>query len=242
MQPGIRLLTYTLFSLALTGCAANDLMVKRQSESDAKIEYLLQTGRKIEQRLNELAAEQQSQAEQSKVVVQQLKQYQETMRELRASLDDHKSRLTQLAQQAATPRIELVNPDTATKSPRDTGPPAEYVKAFGLYSANNFAAAIDAFESFLKLNPQSDYAGNALYWIGECHYNLSDLSKARDAFSKAAGSYPNSPKAPDSLLKLGYTLTEMKEKEKAFAVYESLIKAYPSSPAAAKARERMGAN
>jgi len=242
MQPGVRLIIYTLFSLALTGCAANDLMVKRQSESDAKIEYLLQTGKKTEQRLNELAGELQSQADQAKSVSQQLKQYQESFRELRASLDDHKGRLTQLTQQAATPRIELVNPVTAAKGSRDAGPPADYVKAFGHYSANNFAAAIEAFESFLKLNPQSDYAANALYWIGECHYTLSDLSKARDAFSRVAGSYPNSPKAPDSLLKLGYTLTEMKEKEKALAVFDGLIKAYPSSPAAAKARERMGAN
>lgn len=239
MQPGIRLITYSVFSILLTGCAANDLMVKRQSESEAKIEYLLQTARKTEQRLNEISSQQQSQEGLAKGLSQQLKQYQETNRELRASMDELKNRLTQ---QSATPRIELVNPDTATRSTRDTGPPSDYVKAFGLYSANNFTAAIDAFESFLKLHPQSDYAANALYWIGECHYSLSDLSKARDAFSKAAKSYPGSLKAPDSLLKLGYTLTEMKEKEKAFAVYENLIKTYPSSPAAAKARERMGAN
>lgn len=238
----VRLLTCALFSLALTGCAANDLMVKRQSESEAKVEYLLQTGKKTEQRLNELSGEQQSLTEQTKILAQQLKQHQETIKELRTALEDNKSRLTHLAQQAVTPRIELVNPETATKSIRDAGPPADYVRAFGLYSANNFAAAIESFESFLKVNPHSDYAANALYWIGECHYSLSDLPKARDAFARAVQSHPNSPKAPDSLLKQGSILTEMKEKEKALAVYESLIKAYPSSPAAAKARERMGAH
>lgn len=242
MPLSVRLITYSLFSLVLTGCAANDLMVKRQSESEAKIEYLLQTGKKTEQRLNELSGEQQSQADQAKLLTQQLKQYQASIMELRAALEDSKSRLTQLAQHAATPRVELVNPDTAPKSSKDSGPPAEYVKAFGLYSANNFATAIESFESFLKGNPQNDYAANALYWIGECHYSLFDLSRARDAFAKAAANYPNSPKAPDSLLKQGNILTEMKEKEKAFAVYESLIKAYPSSPAAVKAREQMGAH
>ncbi len=242
MPFGIRLIVYLLFCLTLAGCAANDLMVKRQTESEAKIEYLIQSGKKSEQRLNELAGQQQIQDEQAKGLAQQLKQHQETIRELRAAQDELKARVTLLAQQAATPRIEVVNPESAPKTGKDAGPPADYVKAFGLYSANNFAAAIDSFESFLKQNPQSDYVANALYWIGECHYSLSDLPKAKDAFFKVAGNYPNSPKAPDSLLKLGFTLTAMKEKEKALAIYDSLIKSYPSSPAAAKARERLSAN
>lgn len=242
MPFGIRLILCLLFSFALYGCAANDLMLKRQSESEAKIEHLIQSGKKTEQRMNELAGQQQSQDEYAKGVAKQLKQSQETIRELRGAQEELKARLTLLAQHAATPRVEVVNSEPSQKSARDTGPPAAYVKAFGLYSANNFGAAIDSFESFLKLNPESDYAANALYWIGECHYTLSDLPKARDAFSKVAEKYPNSPKAPDSLLKLGYTMTAMKEKEKSLAIYERLIKSYPGSPAAAKARERMGAN
>jgi tol-pal system protein YbgF len=242
MPFGIRLVLSFLFCLVLTGCAANDLVVKRQSESEAKIEYLIQSAKKSEQRLIELAGQQQSQDEQAKGLAQQLKQHQETIRELRTSQDELKARLTLLAQQSATPRIEVVNPEPTSNTARDAGPPADYVKAFGLYSANNFAAAVVSFESFLKLNPQSDYAANALFWIGDCHYSLSDLPKARDAFSKVAVNYPNSPKAADSLLKLGYTLTAMKEKDKALAAYERLIISYPSSPAAAKARERMGAN
>ena len=242
MPSGIRLTTYIIFCFALTGCAANDLVIKRQSESEAKIEHLIQSGKKTEQRLNELAGQQQTQDEQSRELARQLKQYQDTIRELRTAQDELKARLMLLAQQVATPRVEIVNPESAQKAAKDSGPPADYVKAFGLYSANNFAAAIDSFESFLKLNPQSDYAANALYWIGECYYTLSDLPKAKEAFFKVAGNYPNSPKAPDSLLKLAYTLTAMKEKEKALAIYDSLIISYPSSPAAAKARERLGAN
>ena len=239
MPFGILLVTCFLFCIALTGCVANDMIVKRQSESEAKVEYLLQSSKKTEQRLNEIDGQQQSRDEQLKGLVQQLKQYQDFMMEFRTLQNELKARMVQ----AATPRIEVVNPDSVSKTTaRDTGPPADYVKAFGLYSANNFTAAIDAFESFLGLHPRSDYAANALYWIGECYYTLSDLHKARDAFSRVAGSYPSSSKAPDALLKLGYTLGAMKEKEKALSAYETLIKSYPSSPAAVKARERMGAN
>jgi len=241
MVSGCRWITCVVFCFALTGCAANDLMLKRQSESEAKVEHLIQSDKKAEARMNELSGQLQARDDQAKATASQIAQLQETIRGLRSAQDELKARLAILAQQTATPKIEVINQETTPKS-KDTGPPAEYVKAFGLYSANNFAGAITAFETFLKNNPQSDYAANALYWIGECHYSLSDLPKSKEIFFKVAGTYPNSSKAPDALLKLGYTLAAMKEKDKAHAIFESLIKSYPSSPAAVKARERLTAN
>lgn len=241
MLTGSKWVTCVIFCCALTGCATNDLMLKRQSESEAKVEHLIQSGKKSETRINELSNQILTRDEQAKGTASQISQLQETIRELRRGQDELKARLLLLAQQTATPKIEVVNQDVTPKG-KETGPPAEYVKAFGLYSSNNFANAITAFEAFFKNNPQSDYAPNALYWIGECHYSLSDLPKAKETFFKVAGNYPNSSKAPDALLKLGYTLAAMKEKEKAHAIFESLIKSYPSSPAATKARERLTAN
>ena len=241
MVTGCRWITGVVFCFALTGCAANDLMLKRQSESEAKVEHLIQSGKKSEMRLNELSGQIQARDEQVKATNSQITQLQETIRELRSTQDELKARFLLLAQQTRAPKIEVVNQDSASKA-KDTGPPAEYVKAFGLYSVNNFAAAITAFEAFMTNNPQSEYAANALYWIGECHYSLSDLPKAKEIFFKVAGNYPNSSKAPDALLKLGYTLSAMKEKDKAQAIFESLIKSYPSSLAATKARERLTAN
>jgi tol-pal system protein YbgF len=241
MVSGSRCIACVVLCFALTGCAANDLMLKRQSESEAKIEHLIQSVKKYEARINELTSQIQTRDEQSKTTISQISQLQETVKELRTAQDELKTRLVLLVQKSATPKIEVVNQESTPKG-KETGPPAEYVKAFGLYSANNFAGAIAAFETFLTNNPQSDYAANALYWIGECHYSLSDLPKAKELFFKVAGSYPNSSKAPDALLKLGYTLTAMKEKDKAHAIFESLINSYPSSPAAVKARERLTAN
>ena len=241
MLTGSRWIAFLVLSLSLAGCAANDLVLKRQSETEAKVEHLIQATRKGDQRANELAGQLQSQDEQTKVVATQVKRLEDTIRELRKSQDELKARFILLSQQTPPPKIEVVNQEAPPKG-RDAGPPADYMKAFGLYSANNFPEAIIAFETFMKNNPQSDYAANALYWVGECHYSLSDLPRAKDIFFKVAGTYPNSPKAPDALLKLGYSLAAMKEKDKAHAIYESLIKSYPSSPAAAKARERLTAN
>jgi tol-pal system protein YbgF len=237
MPSGIRWAVCVAASLVLAGCASGDLMVKRQTETEAKVEHLIQSGKKLDQRMNELSGQVQSQEDQTKAVSAQLNQLQDTIRELRTAQDELKARISL----QAAPKIEVINQDSVLKG-KDYGPPSDYVKAFGLYSANSFPAAIEAFAAFLRNNPKSSYAANAVYWIGECHYSLSELAKARDAFQKVVDDYAKSAKAPDALLKLGYTLAAMNEKDKAAAAYERLIKAYPGSPAAAKARERLTAN
>lgn len=233
---------FLCLSLFLSGCAANDLMIKRQAESEAKIELLIQSSKKAEQRHNELAGLLQVQDERLQSVTGEVKQLRDENRDMRASGDELRARVLILVQQSQTPKVEIVNQPSPAKATRESGPPAEYLKAFGLYSANNFPAAIEAFESFLKNNPQSDYAANAVYWIGECHYTLADLPKAKEAFLKVSESYPKSSKTPDALLKLGYTLSAMKEKEKATSIFERIITSFPSSPAAIKARERLNAH
>ena len=239
MPSGCRFVLYLLLSLSLSGCAANDLMVKRQAESEAKIEFLIQSSKKVEQRHNELAGLLQAQDERLQSTAGEIKLLKDQNRDFRVSESELNARVANLAKQFQTPKVEIVNQPSPAKVTRESGPPAEYLKSFGLYSANNFLAAIDSFESFIKNNPQSDYAANAEYWIGECHYTLSDLPKAKDAFLKVVDNYPKSPKHPDALLKLGYTLSALKEKEQATGIFERIITAYPSSPAATKARERL---
>jgi tol-pal system protein YbgF len=229
-------------SAFLFGCAANDLMVKRQTEAEAKIEFLIQSSKKAEQRHNELAALLQAQDDRLQSVSGEIKQLKDEYSDLGASRNELKARVMSLAQQSQTPKVAIVNQPSPTKATRESGPPAEYLKAFGLYSANNFVDAIKSFDSFLKNNPQSDFAANAAYWIGECHYSLSDLPKAKEFFSKVIENYPKSSKIPDALLKLGYTLSAMKEKEQATALFEKIVTTYPSSSAATKARERLNAH
>jgi len=167
MPSGSRLVPFLFLPLFLSGCAANDLMVKRQAESEAKIEFLIQSSKKAEQRHNDLDGALQVQDERLQAMTGEIKQLRDENRDLRASSDELKVRIAKLVQQSQTPIVEIVNPSSPAKATRESAPPAEYIKAFGLYSANNFPSAIEAFESFLRNNPQSDYAANAVYWIGE---------------------------------------------------------------------------
>lgn len=237
-----RLLPYIFIGISLSGCAANDLVVKRQAESEAKIEFLIQSSKKAEQRNNELDRLLQVQEERIQSAVGEIKLLKDEQRGLQTSNDELKATVASLVHPARTPKVEIVNQPSQVKEARESGPPVEYIKSFGLYSTNNFSDAIVSFESFLRNNPKSDYAANAVYWIGECHYTLSDLPKAKEAFLKVSENYPKSAKVPDALLKLGYTLSAMKEKEKATGVFERIIKSFPGSTAAIKARERLNAH
>jgi tol-pal system protein YbgF len=240
MVSGIRLTVCFVCSVVLAGCASNDLMVKRQTESEAKIERLNQTEKLNMQRVNELSAQVQMIEDQVNSSTVLIKQLQATIQELKSTQDDLKAAQAGSVQPVVQ-KIEVVNQEPANKG-KDAGPPAEYVKAFGFYSVNNYSAAIEGFEAFLKRNPQSEYAANASYWIGECYYSQSNLPKAQSSFQSTIDNYPKSPKMPDAMLKLGYTLAALKEKEKARSVFENLIRNHPGSPAAVKARERLTAN
>ncbi|MDK9716778.1 MAG: tol-pal system protein YbgF [Trichlorobacter sp.] len=227
----------TLGTLLLGGCAANDLAVKRQTETETKVEHLFQLAGGIEARLNEISGRVAILEEKDAQRTTLFKELSDGVRELK-EVNQALQAKVQTAAAVTTPKVEVVNTDPAPKG-RDAGPPPGYVKAFGLYSANNFSAAIQAFELFLKEQPTSEYVPNSYYWIGECYYSNSDLPHALVAFQKVVNDWPRHPKASDALLKIGYSYAAQKQQDKARATFERLIRNYPASPAAIKARERL---
>lgn len=223
--------------MLLNGCGANDLVVKRQTETETRVEHLFQVAGGIEARLNELTTRLATLEEQDAQRAKVFRELSDGVRELKEVNQALQSKV-QTAAVPATPKVEVVNPDTPVRG-KDSGPPAAYLKAFGLYSANNFAAAIVAFEQFLKESPAGEYTPNAHYWIGECHYSSSDLPKALVAFQKVVDGWPRHAKAADALLKIGYSQVALKQPAKARIAFERLIRQYPGSPATVKARERL---
>jgi tol-pal system protein YbgF len=231
----------TLGTMLLGGCAANDLMVKRQTEAETKVEHLYQVAGGLEARLNEVSGRLAALEEKDDHRAKLFRELSAGVRELKDINQALQLKVQQAATVVATPKVELVNPESPLKS-KDSGPPQAYVKAFGLYSTNKFSAAIQGFELFLKEYPSSEYVPNAYYWIGECYYSSTDVPAALVAFQKVVDGWPKHPKASDALLKIGYSLAAQKQHDKAKAIFERLIRSYPGSPAAVKARERLMSN
>ncbi len=228
-------------ALAVSGCSKTDVIMKKQMETDTRLEQLIQGNAAVNARLTELTNE-------VKALRSQVKTNSADLEELKPALRDVKYKLESAQQQnreektaAGVPHIEVVNKDSSSGD-RENAEQAAYMKAFGLFSANNYQDAVTAFTAFIKSYPQSEYAGNAQYWIGECHYTQHDFPQAIIAFNRVISGYPDGNKVPDAMLKVGYSYISMNEPAKAKVALQSLIDKYPKSQAAIKARERMNRN
>lgn len=134
---------------------------------------------------------------------------------------------------AGTPAAPAQQPPAASNEPAD---PAKeklyYDAAFDLIKAKDFAKASQAFEGFLRKFPQSQYAGNAQYWLGEVNLAQGDLQAAGKAFAQVSATYPTHAKVPDSLFKLADVEQRLGNTDRAKGILQQLIAQYPGSSAA----------
>ena len=116
---------------------------------------------------------------------------------------------------------------------------AAYDKAFQSLKDLQYADAAEEFQSFIDKYPNSSYADNAQYWLGESYYVTRNYDIALSAFQRLMDRFPDSPKVPDALLKVGYTYYELKQWDKAYAALTQVQKNYPDTTLARLAESRL---
>ena len=104
-----------------------------------------------------------------------------------------------------------------------------YRSAFQLVKDKDYNEAIDSFNAFLYLFPQSNYASNAQYWLSESIYALGDFANAMINFAQVVEKYPNSSKIADAKLKIGYCYYSIKKWKEARFIFSDIIKKYPNT-------------
>ncbi|MDI3358317.1 tol-pal system protein YbgF [Pseudomonas sp. UYIF39] len=107
-----------------------------------------------------------------------------------------------------------------------------YDAAFDLIKAKDFDKASQAFTAFLRKYPNSQYAGNAQYWLGEVNLAKGDLQGAGQAFAKVSQLYPKHPKVPDSLYKLADVERRLGHPDKVKGILQQVVSQYPGTSAA----------
>ena len=118
---------------------------------------------------------------------------------------------------------------------------ARYDAAFQHLRDLRYAQAADAFSDFLDDYPDSEYADNAQYWLGESYYVTGNYDLALDAFDRLLDDFPNSPKTADALLKIGYTQYELENWSQARTALEAVKNRYPDTTLARLADNRLRA-
>ncbi|MGR9107717.1 MAG: tol-pal system protein YbgF [Gammaproteobacteria bacterium] len=114
-----------------------------------------------------------------------------------------------------------------------------YEEAFVYLNNGRYDDAIAGFSHLIETYPNSDYADNAQYWLGETYYVKRDFESARANFNGVIESYPDSNKVPDALLKLGYIEYEESNWKAAREALNTVIERYPDSNSAQLARDRL---
>ena len=102
-----------------------------------------------------------------------------------------------------------------------------------------FEEAAESFNNFLGTYPDSSYADNARYWIGETYYVTRDFEPALETFTVLIEEFPDSPKVPDTRLKIGYIHYEQHDWPAAREVLSSIVTAYPDTEVAQLANARL---
>jgi len=160
---------------------------------------------------------------------QELPVVQEDTPEVRAALDTPSS-VTGIA-----------TPDTQARAVVSTpeGEKAAYDQAFQSLKDLKYAEAAEQFLTFVNVYPESEYADNAQYWLGESYYVTRNYDIALEAFQGLLAGYPDSPKIADSLLKIGYTHYELKQWDQARAALTQVQEQYPDTTLARLAGSRL---
>ena len=119
----------------------------------------------------------------------------------------------------------------------DPGDPKhDYEVAYSYVIQRDYGAAQAAFTDFMKRYPKDALVPNALYWLGETHYQQRNFADAAEAFDLVTKLYASSPKAADSQLKRALSYSALGKNNEACVALSDLDKKFQSAPTYVKTR------
>lgn len=201
---------------------ARDLNTRLDNKSDksATIDMLNQN----EQTMQEIARLR----GQIETLANQLANVQKSQKDFYADLD---SRIKKLEPQQAT-----IDGRTADVMPSEK---QSYDTAMELFKSGDYKAAANALQDFVKRYPQSAYAANAQYWLGNAYYAQRDYKNAIAAQEGVVSNYGSSPKAADAMLNIATNYRELGDDKSERKALQQLVKQFPDSSAAGTAKDRL---
>ena len=169
----------------------------------------------------------------------QLSQVLERQRELYQELDRRVSEA--LKPTVQVPAAITANASTASQNySSDLTENEAYDKALNLVLKDKrYEEAIPAFRHFNQTYPQSSYAPNAHYWLGQLLFNKGEIAAAEQEFSIVVDKFKDTSKRPDALLKLAMVAQQQNNTVKAVNLYRQLLSEYPDSTSAQLAKPRL---
>jgi tol-pal system protein YbgF len=116
-----------------------------------------------------------------------------------------------------------------------------YDAAMELFKSGDYKAAASALQDFVRRYPDSAYAANAQYWLGNAYYAQRDYKNAIAAQEAVVSNYGTSAKAPDAMLNIASNYIELKDNKKAKKCCSSWCRSTRTPRPAQTAKDRLAA-
>ena len=109
-----------------------------------------------------------------------------------------------------------------------------YEKVYDRLQAREFAAAKTGFQNFLADYPAGQFAGSALYWLGELSLRQKepDEQQALSYIERLIAEHPDHARIPDALYKQATLKYRQQEVEEAREIFEKILREHPGTTAA----------
>lgn len=193
----------------------------------------------------------------------QLDSLQSEVDELRGAVEVHTNQLEKILQRQRELYLEIdkrvealkavpvqqpvTTTDATTELPTVTQPVATAVSETQAYEDavnlilqdRDYAAAVPAFQQFISQYPDSEYAANAHYWLGQLLFNQQDWVNAQQQFGLVVDRFADSSKRADSILKLGIIAERQGNVALARQRFNQVVAEYPDSSARKLADSRL---
>lgn len=253
----LSLIVATGVSAQVAQAPVTDSSISSNNDRLATLERIINSSAQrqlqVQQQFDELLDEVNQLRGETEVHSRKLEQLVERQRELYQELEDRFSKLQSQQQQTAS--TVLLDTTTSTSIPTtaqtaSTTPEVVYsedVSENQAYDAamnlvlkeRKYEQAIPEFKKFIATFPDSEYAPNAHYWLGQLLFNKGSYVDAKSPFERVVNFYPDSNKRSDALYKLGSIALKTNNQADAKMLFQRVISEYPDSTSAKLASSRM---
>lgn len=225
--------TSTVVSVASAHAASNETDVER-------LERLLQNRNRVQlqmqTQMDEMAleiSELRGQLERNSYNMEQMLQRQ---RDLFIDLDKLRSQMGTAA--VASTATQEKKPSKGTFSTNADEQTAYQNSVDLILKKEDYTGAIAAFKQFQTDYPDSSFAPNAHYWLGQLYFAQRQDKEAEQSF-KAVLEFQDSNKRADALVKLGDIAKRGNDLETAKKYYQRVVDEHPTSSSAKVATSRL---
>ena len=141
------------------------------------------------------------------------------------------------ARNSRTPIASAPAPDTpAAPAVEDL-----YRTAYTDYNGAKYPLATTEFNDVIKFYPDSNFAGNAYFYLGEIDFKANRYAAATKNYDKVMEQYPGNTKVAVAQLRKGESLLAQKQNDAGARELRSLIQRFPNSQEATAARSKLNA-